>query len=191
MNIKLLPERYILKRWTQGARSETIQDMHGRDIVENPKLDATLRYKNLCRIFFLLASRVADFEDCYLLVEETLHNVSKQVEGKIRETLKTDVENSSVQVPFSLPEQFANVAGLKKKEKPNCGSKRKKSWVEKFQKKKKNKANKKTTKKAAQHEESANPVQEFQAYEENIDATLEKSQQYESLSSFSELIKVC
>ena len=34
-------------------------------------------------------------------------------------------------------------------------------------------------------------MQEFQAYEENIDATLEKSQQYESLSSFSELIKVC
>ena len=74
------------------------------------------------------------------------------MEEKIRETPKTDVENSSVQVPFSLPERFANVAGLKKKEKPNGGSKRKKSWVEKFQKKKKNKANKKTTKKAAQHE---------------------------------------
>ena len=63
--------------------------MHGGggDIVENPKLDATLRYKNLCRIFFLLASRVADFEDCYLLVEETLHNVSKQVEEKKSEKL--------------------------------------------------------------------------------------------------------
>jgi hypothetical protein len=67
-----------------------------------------------------------------LLVEGALHNVSKQVEGKIRETPKIDVENSSVQAPFSLPEQFANVAGLKKKEKPNGGSKRKKSWVEKF-----------------------------------------------------------
>jgi hypothetical protein len=33
-------------------------------------------------------------------------------------------------------------------------------------------------------------VQEFQAHEENIDVNLEKSQQYESLSSFSELIKV-
>jgi len=103
MNIKLLPERYILNRWTRGARSEIIQDMHGRDIVENPKLDATLRYKNLCRIFHWL-SRAADFEDCYLLVEEALHNVSKQVEGKIRETPKIDVENSSVQAPFSLPE---------------------------------------------------------------------------------------
>jgi hypothetical protein len=110
---------------------------------------------------------------------------------KIRETPKIDVENSSVQAPFSLPDQFANVVGLKKKEKPNGGSKRKKSWVEKFQKKKKTKANKKTTKKATQHEESGNPVQEFQAYEENINVNLGKSQQYESLNSFSELIKVC
>jgi hypothetical protein len=104
MNIKLLPERYILKWWTRGARSEIIQDMHGRNIVENPKFDATLRYKNLCRIFFPLASRAADFEDCCLLVEEALHSVSKQVEEKIRETPKINVENYSVQALFCLPE---------------------------------------------------------------------------------------
>jgi hypothetical protein len=86
MNIKLLPERYILKQWTQGARSEIIQDMHVRNIVENPKLDDTLRYKNLCRIFFPLASRAADFEDCCLLVEEALHSVSKQLEEKNQRT---------------------------------------------------------------------------------------------------------
>ena len=61
VNIKHLPERYILKRWTRDARSGIIQDMNGREIVENPKLDATLWYKNLCRIFFLLASRATDF----------------------------------------------------------------------------------------------------------------------------------
>jgi zinc finger SWIM domain-containing protein 3 len=112
MNIKLLPERYILKRWTRGARSQTIQDMHGKKIVENPKLATTIRYKNLCQIFFPLASRDADFEDCCLLVEEALHNVSKQVKEKIREAPKIDIENSNMQAPFSLP---ANVAGLKKK----------------------------------------------------------------------------
>ena len=110
---------------------------------------------------------------------------------KIRETPKIDVEDSTVQAPFSLSKQFANVVGLKKKEKPNGGSKRKQSWVEKFQKKKKNNTNKKKTKKATQHEESGNVVQEFQAYEENIDVTLERSQQYESLSSFSKLLMVC
>ena len=42
MNIKLLPEKYILKRWTRDARSEIVQDMHGKDIVENPKLEWSL-----------------------------------------------------------------------------------------------------------------------------------------------------
>ena len=82
MNIKLLPERYILKRWTRDARSGIVQDMHGKDIMENPKLDVALRYKNLCKMFISLASRAADFEDCYLLVEDALHSVSKQVNEK-------------------------------------------------------------------------------------------------------------
>ena len=82
VKIKHLPERYILKLWTRDARSGIIQDMNGREIVENPKLDATLRYKNLCKIFIPLATRAADLEDRYLLVEETLHTASKQVEEK-------------------------------------------------------------------------------------------------------------
>jgi zinc finger SWIM domain-containing protein 3 len=43
VNIKYLPELYILKWWTRDERSGIVQDMNGREIVENPKLDATLR----------------------------------------------------------------------------------------------------------------------------------------------------
>ena len=68
--------------------------------MENPKLDSTLRYKKLCKIFNPLASRAADFEDCYLLVEETLHTASKQVEEKIKGTSNINAENSSVQETF-------------------------------------------------------------------------------------------
>ena len=153
MNIKLLPERYILKRWTRDARSGIVQDMHGKDIVENPKLDVALRYKNLCKIFISLASRAADFEDCYLLVEDALHSVSKQVNEKIKGTPIIDAEKSSVQETFSLPEQYAHAAGLKKKERQKGGSKRKKNWVDKLTKKKKKNSNKKKKSKPAQHEE--------------------------------------
>jgi len=93
MNIKLLPERYILKRWTRDARSGIVQDMHGKDIMENPKLDVALRYKNLCKMFISLASRAADFEDCYLLVEDALHSVSKQVNEKIKGTATIDAKS--------------------------------------------------------------------------------------------------
>ena len=41
-----------------------------------------------CKMFISLASRAADFEDFYLLVEDALHNVGKQVnEKKSRELL--------------------------------------------------------------------------------------------------------
>jgi hypothetical protein len=34
--------------------------------MENPKLDAALQYKNLCKILLPVASRAADSEDCCL-----------------------------------------------------------------------------------------------------------------------------
>lgn len=40
MNIKLLPDQYILKRWTREARCGTVQDIHGRNVLENLKIDA-------------------------------------------------------------------------------------------------------------------------------------------------------
>jgi len=74
---------------------------------------------------------------------------------KIKGTSNINAENSSVQETFSLPEQYTQVAGLKKKEKQKGGSKRKKSWTEKFQKKKKNKGNKKNTSKPMQQEDGS------------------------------------
>jgi hypothetical protein len=49
MNIKLIPEAYILKRWTKEARSSIVQDNKGKDIVEDPKLEKLKRYKSLCK----------------------------------------------------------------------------------------------------------------------------------------------
>jgi len=81
------------------------------------------------------------------------------------------------------------VTGLKKKEKQTGGSKRKKSWVEKFQKKKKNKANKKKTSNSKHCEESGSLVPNSKAVDTNIKASLE-DQEYESLSRFNQLIMV-
>ena len=47
MNIKSLPTQYVLKRWTREARSGTIHDSKGRDIIDNPKLDEMIHYKNM------------------------------------------------------------------------------------------------------------------------------------------------
>ena len=47
MDIKVLPEKYILKRWTKDAKNETVQDFNGRDIKADTKLKVTSRYKFL------------------------------------------------------------------------------------------------------------------------------------------------
>ena len=83
MNIKSLPAQYILKRWTQEARSGIVQDIQGRNIIENPKLDDMLRYKNMTRKFLNLAHRAASHPRCTLLVNNTLDMLSKQVEEEI------------------------------------------------------------------------------------------------------------
>jgi len=51
MNIKLLPTHYVLKRWTREARNGSIQDKQGRNVVENSKRGAQLRYKFLSHKF--------------------------------------------------------------------------------------------------------------------------------------------
>ena len=72
MNIKLIPEQYILKRWTREARSGAVQDNQGRNIIEDPKLDAMLCYKNMTRKFLNLAHQTASHPRCVLLVNEAL-----------------------------------------------------------------------------------------------------------------------
>jgi zinc finger SWIM domain-containing protein 3 len=79
LNIKSLPTHYVLKRWTWEARSGTVQDNKGRDIIENPKLDEMLRYKDMAHKFLNLAHRAASHPKCTLLVNSTLDMLSKQV----------------------------------------------------------------------------------------------------------------
>ncbi|XP_062182129.1 protein FAR1-RELATED SEQUENCE 5-like [Phragmites australis] len=86
MNIKLLPEHYILKRWTREARCGIVQDIHGMAILENPKIDAARRYQLLTRKFFTIASRAVDFEECYSMVDVVLNTLYKQVEDKINDS---------------------------------------------------------------------------------------------------------
>lgn len=103
--------------------------MHGTDIVENPNLEfrchTWVKKKNPCQRLLPLASKAVEYEDCYLLVEEALHRVSKQgEEEETRGTPNVDASKPSVEESFSLTEPFKHVAGLQEKEKA-------KEWIKK------------------------------------------------------------
>jgi zinc finger SWIM domain-containing protein 3 len=138
MNIKTLPTHYILKRWTREARNGSIEDRHGRKVVENPKLEAQLRYKALSHKFHSLAYRVANSLECSLMLENALDCVAPQLEDKLNATTNAmnmpcnDQENIDPNVPNVQQTNEYLSAKLKKKEVQSKNLRRKKSWLDKL-----------------------------------------------------------
>jgi hypothetical protein len=84
MNMKVLPEHYILKRWTREVICGVVQDIRGNNVIENPKIDATQRYQNLSRKFLSIASWVADYGEISSYVENVLNTLHRDVNEKIK-----------------------------------------------------------------------------------------------------------
>jgi zinc finger SWIM domain-containing protein 3 len=114
MNIKSLPAQYILKRWTREARSGTVQDNQGRNIIENPKLDDMLRYENMTRKFLNMAHRAASHPKCTLLVNNTLTCLASKSKKKSMVFLVPGILSLFPQM--LLPIDLVSIASLKKKE---------------------------------------------------------------------------
>ena len=137
MNIKLLPNHYILKHWTREARYGIVQDNKGRCIIENPKLDAMLRYKFMSHKFLNLAYQAASSTECSLLVDNALDCLSKQLKDKISASTSILSDSYNVQPNVQQDEDMLSAARLKKKEIQPKNSKRQRSWLDKTRKFKK------------------------------------------------------
>jgi zinc finger SWIM domain-containing protein 3 len=140
MNIKTLPSHYILKRWTREARNGSIQDRQGRNVIENPKFEAQLRYKNLSYKFHNLAYKIANYEECCLILANAIDGVRPQLEDMlINATINAannpcnDQENIHPNVQQAA--EFT-AAKLKKKEVQPRKLRRTKTWLDKLLKRK-------------------------------------------------------
>ncbi|KAJ1694801.1 hypothetical protein LUZ63_011499 [Rhynchospora breviuscula] len=81
MNIQLLPEQYILRRWTRYARTSTGT---GEIVsVENPNCESADRERMLCGKFIKIASKAADFEELFVMVDGVLDSIEKKIEDVI------------------------------------------------------------------------------------------------------------
>lgn len=79
MDVKLLSEEYISKRWTRAARSSMVEDFTGRTVVENPKIDAICRYRSLSRKLLYLATKAADFEEVSQYVDSATNVLKRRL----------------------------------------------------------------------------------------------------------------
>jgi zinc finger SWIM domain-containing protein 3 len=132
MNVKLLPEHYILKRWTREARAGVVQDSHGRIVVADPKLDAMNRTNSLSHKFYNLVTEACNSEECCILIENSLDNLSKEVKERLLNAQVTTPASNiplTAQVTTPAPNIPLADARLKKKEvnKQDKGPKRRKS----------------------------------------------------------------
>ncbi|KAK2654572.1 hypothetical protein Ddye_014428 [Dipteronia dyeriana] len=142
-NIKEIPTQYILKRWTKQAIVECVQDLHGRVIQEDPKLQQTCRYRSLCSIFTRISSRVSKSEKAYILANEQAHNLTKLVENTLHIEMggnnheKEHISQTvAVKMDCAQDSNIVKAKGFKKKE-TSRGRPRMKSSLERALEKRK------------------------------------------------------
>jgi zinc finger SWIM domain-containing protein 3 len=138
MNIKTLPTHYVLKRWTRDAREGSILDKHGTIVVENPKVEAMLRYKDLSQKFHSMAYKIAYSRECCLLLDDALDGVRPKLEEKLNASTCAMDEPSNNQENINpnlqQTDDLLRAARLKKKEVQSKNLRRKKTFLQKLHK---------------------------------------------------------
>ncbi|KAI8537271.1 hypothetical protein RHMOL_Rhmol09G0010200 [Rhododendron molle] len=59
----MIPEHFILKRWTKQARAGCAMDVNEREIIENPKLEMSMSYNFLCSAYVKLVGKAVVCEE--------------------------------------------------------------------------------------------------------------------------------
>ncbi|XP_059437569.1 protein FAR1-RELATED SEQUENCE 1-like [Corylus avellana] len=135
LNIKIIPDTYILKRWTREAKSGHIY-VKTRNVEEDVNLNVAQRYRKLCPRVVKVVAEAADNDEAYAVVEGMLEEMEKHVQD-IKNSSTTDNEahmslpnsnETAIHTPY-VENLLETVKGIKKKEGWKCG-KRFRSWVE-------------------------------------------------------------
>ncbi|KAA8530654.1 hypothetical protein F0562_005412 [Nyssa sinensis] len=71
-NIKVVPENYILKRWTKGARVESVTDAHGCMVQDDPKMVPATHDKDLSQKAIKPSMWAAESEEGYHFLNRIL-----------------------------------------------------------------------------------------------------------------------
>jgi zinc finger SWIM domain-containing protein 3 len=80
-NIKVVPSRYISKRWTQDGRSGSMTESYEFTIQDNPKLVVASRYKNLCQRILKLSARASESREAFEFAARQLDEMMEGVEN--------------------------------------------------------------------------------------------------------------
>ncbi|XP_043703788.1 protein FAR1-RELATED SEQUENCE 5-like [Telopea speciosissima] len=80
LDIKHIPEAYILRRWTRAARSIVVQDSKEKEVVEDVHMDCSQRYRRLCPKLIKIASLASNSCEGYAYVDKATDEICKHLE---------------------------------------------------------------------------------------------------------------
>ncbi|KAJ4765730.1 Protein FAR1-RELATED SEQUENCE 5 [Rhynchospora pubera] len=81
-DIKVIPPRYVLNRWTKVAKDVIVVDLEGRRVIEDPLLDVRNRNADLVRILTPICGKAAQNEEQSQFLRNELLAVQQKYEEK-------------------------------------------------------------------------------------------------------------
>jgi hypothetical protein len=79
MDVKSVPARYILKRWTKLARSGTLPNVGVTDVVEDADLSPSQRYKKICPRLIRIAIEASRSKETFLFLSNVIDELDRQM----------------------------------------------------------------------------------------------------------------
>ncbi|KAJ1691675.1 hypothetical protein LUZ63_015830 [Rhynchospora breviuscula] len=118
-DIKVIPPRYILNRWTRAAKVDTVVDVEGRRIIEDPMLDVRNRNADYFRILTEICGKVGQNEELAHLVRNRLLELRRECNEKCENLATTSGDgNPTPEHPLHLKKK--NDGDRRSKRKPSC-----------------------------------------------------------------------
>lgn len=74
LDIKIIPNNYITKRWTRNARDNELPNFH-----EKSKLEYSEMYRSLCPNYVQLVNEACETEKGYMILSSAVHDLKKKI----------------------------------------------------------------------------------------------------------------
>ncbi|XP_062184036.1 protein FAR1-RELATED SEQUENCE 7-like [Phragmites australis] len=95
MDIKYLPDRYIMKRWTKYARCLTSSEVPGQTFQADKSLAFSSRYQYMCWKYVRLVARASECEESYTILDKFWLELCKKVDDILQK--QTSIGTSMTQ----------------------------------------------------------------------------------------------
>ncbi|XP_058726869.1 protein FAR1-RELATED SEQUENCE 5-like [Vicia villosa] len=132
MDVKSVPEQYILKRWTKLARSETSRNVEVNYVVEDVDLSPAQRYKEICPRLIRIATEACRNPEAFSFLCKITNELDKHILKFQSNPISSSQVNEfigGVKESTSNHDDLTQAKGFKKRE-GKRSSKRPKGWVE-------------------------------------------------------------